>query len=350
MKVPAYRTDVQREADLIEDVLRIYGYNKVLEPARMQISLSYSDVPEPHQLQERVSEILSAKGFHEAMSNSLISAEWNSWVVEDESKRVAMLNPLSSDMAEMRTSLIPEMLASAQRNANHQRPDVKFYEFGTVYQKDDLNFLEHAQLILMSNGKEMAENWQGRKDEVDVYWMRGICEMIMSRLGLLDDVKLEKGNHPLLGDVVSYSLGNESLLHIGETPAHLAKKAGIKIRPIIAEWNWEKLVTAVRTKKPAFKEIARFPEMRRDFALLVDESVSFIDLKNCAYEAIKGGMLKNVKLFDVYVGDKLPKGKKSYAISFTFQDPKKTMTDKQVDKFMNRIHQSLDQAFGVELR
>jgi phenylalanyl-tRNA synthetase beta chain len=350
LSVPPYRTDVQREADIIEDVLRIYGYNRVHEPERMQISLTYSDKPEAHDLQERVSDILAAQGFHEAMSNSLTSAGLNSWAQADDSKRVAMLNPLSGDLAELRTSLIPELMLAGHRNANHKRPDLRFFEFGNRYERTDLKYRETEILLLMAQGKEWKENWQGRKSEYDVFWMRGLCEMILHRLGLLEAAQISGLEHDLLMDGIEYHVGSKQLVAIGRTKGDVRKEMGVKMNPVFAEWNWSETIKAVKKVELSYQEVGKFPEMRRDFALMIDENLSFEAIRTLAEKQVPGSLLRDVRLFDVYMGDKLPKGKKSYAVAFHFRDDKKTMTDKQVDKLMGRIQQALEQEFGAQLR
>jgi len=204
--------------------------------------------------------------------------------------------------------------------------------------------------VMMAQGKEWKENWQGREAAFDLFWMRGLSEMILHRLGLLQDVTMKGMDHVLLNKGVQYVVDGETILSIGRVQNAMRKKLGVKVHPVFAEWNWTATVKAIRLRKVQYKEVGKFPEMRRDFALLVDENISFDSIRLTALNQIKGDLLRDVRLFDVYVGDRLPKGKKSYAVAFQFRDDAKTMTDKQVDKLMERIRLALEKELGAELR
>ena len=346
--IPAYRVDVQREVDVIEEILRVYGYNAITFSEKLNATIAKSSRTEDYKVQNVVAHQLNSQGFHEIMCNSLTSPEYrkNSTLLKEEYD-VKILNPLSSDLSVLRQSLLFSGLEAISYNINRKNADLKLFEFGKSYQKLLSGNSEKKHLSLFLSGNAVAENWTNAVNNSDFFQFKGYVTAILERLGF------KSLNHkPVVNDVfsegISIATNNDILVEFGSIKKSILKKFDIKQDVFYADFNWE-LVLKLLSNKIKFTSISKFPEVRRDFSLLVDTSVTFEQIYTIANQTEKV-ILKNVNLFDVYEGANLPEGKKSYAISFTLQEDSKTLTDVQIDKIMNKIQTNLETGIGAQLR
>lgn len=353
LNVPFYRIDVLREVDIIEEVLRIYGFNKIPLPEKLNTPLVFGQKPDLERLSVNLAEVLSGFGFSEMMNNSLTSPAY----VEKLGKatllaenNVTMLNPLSQDLAVMRQSLIFQALETVSYNQNRQLPDVRLFEFGKVYSRRNGEYLENKRLLLCISGRKAAESWSTSGDKATLFTLKGIVNGLLQRLGL-DSLSSEEGTveHDLLSDGLTLRVLKQTIGSLGTVSPAARKQFGVKQEVFVADLDWDAIVASLKLVKTQYKELPKTFEVRRDFSLLLDDSVTFAAIEQLARKADKK-LLQHVNLFDVYEGKNLPEGKKSYAVSFTFQDPEATLKDEQVDRIMETIRGSLEKELGAELR
>ena len=363
ISVPCYRVDVTRECDIVEDVLRIYGYNNVEIPERMVASITPGRKPDPENVKEGLSAFLSANGFHEIMNNSLTKGEYYSKLKTfPQENLVHILNPLSTDLNVMRQTLILNGLEVISYNINRQMPDLKIFEVGNVYslqpsgEGDGENssnlksYKESAKISIFVSGPG-TQSWRAGANQASYFLLKGYLELMLKRYGV-EPADLEFSIAP--ADIFSEGLvyktqSGKEIAVMGSVSQSLLKRFGIKQQVFAAEISWDVLFQLVKKQKVLFKEMPKFPEVRRDLALLLDESVNFSDLRKSAFKAERK-ILKSVTLFDVYRGEKIPEGKKQYAISFVLQDAEKTLTDKYVEETMSKLLKSFESNFGAQLR
>lgn len=349
--VPAYRVDVTREADITEEVLRIYGFNNVPLPEKMNMSVGVFPRPDIEKIQATMSEFLVGKGFNEMMNNSLTKSSYVEKLGGETLKAehsVTMLNPLSNDLDVMRQSLIFNALETVEYNQNRQNSDLRIFEFGKVYHKY-ANYTENKRLLIAVSGKKNAENWADASENHSFYSLKGLVNVFFKRLGLEKFLK-EKANDngDLLDGIQLYILKNK-VGQIGLISGKLKKHFGIKNDVFIADLDWDAILSAFKMNKIVYKELPKTFAVRRDFSLLLDSKVQYGQIEEIARNVDKN-LLKEVGLFDVYEGKNLPEGKKSYAVKFIFQDAEKTLQDAQIDSVMNKIRQGLEEKLGAELR
>ena len=357
---PTYMVDVYRECDVVEEILRIYGYNNIELPESLRMSVNPTPSPEPEAIRNNISNLLAANGFVETMNNSLTKEEYYTNLQTFPAERcVHIVNPLSSDLNVMRQTLILNGLEVIAYNINRQISSMKIFEYGSVYQrlpeKDGTKlegYEEHQNFSLLLTGTP-EKAWRNPAEKSDFFQLKAYVEMILKRYRI-DPQTLFCSAAPsdIFSEGLVYSLpGKEPkvLVTFGTVLPALAKRFGIKQPVFAAEINWQVLFSLVKRDKFSFKELPKFPEVRRDLALLLDESVPYADLRKAAFKAGKK-LLKSVSLFDVYRGDKIPAGKKQYAMNFVLQDIEKTLTDADVENAMNRILSVFQNEFGATLR
>ena len=350
LAVPPYRADVTREVDVIEEILRIYGYNTVGMTGRINASLSINPKPDAHKLQERIADLLSSSGFNEAMCNSLTKASYTNGIESlKKEAQISLLNPLSQDLNALRQTLLFGGLESLAYNINRKKADVLLYEFGKTYNKFGEKHHEERHLALWSTGKKQASNWNSSKDNVDFFYLKGIVEKILKSLGLNDGISLSPIQNDFYAEGLAYKIRKKKVVEIGNVRSSILKPFGIKQDVYYADLSWEAILELLKDQKISYKEVSKYPEVKRDLALLLDNEVLFSELEAISLRTDKN-ILKKVSLFDVYQGAKLPEGKKSYALSFLFSDEEKTLTDKVVDKAILKIFKSLEHQLKVELR
>ncbi|WP_299116316.1 phenylalanine--tRNA ligase subunit beta [uncultured Winogradskyella sp.] len=349
LTVPAYRNDVQREADIIEEILRVYGYNNVGTTEKLNASISNSSRFEDYKLQNIIGNQLASQGFFEIMANSLTSPKYVELSEQlNTEHNVQMLNPLSNDLEVMRQSLMFSGLEAVSHNINRKREDLKLFEFGKTYHQYTEGREEHKHLSLFVTGKKVEERWNTIATPSDFFYLKGTIDTILQRLGL-NRLKSAATKLDILSEGMSLSLGKKKMVDFGLVKKSVLKHFGISQNVLFADFNWDNVLEMAKHNKIKFNAIPKYPEVRRDFALLIDHSVSFEDIYTIAKQTEKQ-LLKNVNLFDVYEGKNLPGGKKSYAISFTLQDENKTLTDKQIDKIMNKLQSNFENKLGAKLR
>ena len=349
LSIPPYRIDVTREEDVIEEILRIYGYNNISIPRQIKSSISYSKKPNSHDLQNAISDLLSSNGFSECMNNSLSKSSYSKLIDEiDEEKQITLLNPLSQELDGMRQSMLFSGLENISYNLNRKASDLSFYEFGNTYHLENGKYVENRKLILLSTGNESFENWDSPSKQKDFFWMKKRVEHILKRLGI-NNIKGKTSQFSYLDDAFSFSIKKDVVASFGSVSSPLLSKFGIKNEVLYAEIEWGLLTERLKHNNTKYKEINKFPAVRRDLALLLDKDIEFSTLNNIAKQT-ENKLLKSVNLFDVYEGDKLPKGKKSYALSFALESSEKTLTDKEIDEVMSNLIQSFEQKVGAEVR
>lgn len=344
LKVPAFKVDVTRECDITEEVLRIYGYNNIEIPSKINASLSYTSKPDKEQTQHVIADMLTANGFLEIWCNSLTKGAYSK--TPDEA--VQILNPLSSDLNVMRQELLMPALESVAYNQNRKTADIKFYEFGKTYHLIAGKYVERPRLLILLSGNNQAEQWNQKPAPVSFYHLKAAVDAVISRLGIatyqLEEVKDERFAFGL-----RYFRGDKTIVSFGAATAADKKKADVDKDVYYADFDWALLLDLVRKNKIVNKEVPKYPAVRRDLSMLVDTDVTFDTLKSIAFKTEKK-LIRNVQVFDVYIGDKLPAGKKSYALNFTLQDEEQTLTDKQIDAVMQKIMHNLAQTVHAEIR
>jgi phenylalanyl-tRNA synthetase beta chain len=346
--IPSYRVDVEREIDVIEEILRVYGYNNIGFTQKLNASISNSSRTDDYKLQNIVATQLTALGFNEMMANSLTSPDYIKLSENlKEEHNVLMLNPLSSDLSAMRQSLLFSALEAVSFNINRRRSDLKLFEFGKSYHKLTEGYNENKHLTLTVTGSRQPETWAQPHNAAGFFMFKGYITNILSRLGI-NKFQTQPLSNDVFAEGIALVVGNEVLVEFGTIKKQVLKHFDIKQEVLFADFNWaaaSKLVTG----KIKYTEISKFPEVRRDLALLVDHAVTFEEIYSIARQTEKA-LLKDISLFDVYEGNNLPEGKKSYAVSFTLQDSTKTLTDEQIDKIMSKIRQTLEAQTGAQLR
>jgi len=349
---PTYRTDVTREIDVIEEVLRIYGFNNVELPAKLNMSLPGKNDASSEKVQTILTQQLVNNGFFEMMNNSLSQSNYIDKLGEEilsNERSVHMLNPLSNDLDILRQSLVFQTLESVVRNQNRQQSDVKLFEFGKTYHKFDSGYVENKRLIIALSGRKEIEQWNTSNDKVTFYTLKGVVTSLFERLGLANMLQAKPLKKSLLEDGIQLSILKFNVGEIGWASKKMRKHFGIKQPVFIADLDWDAMLNCVKMNKVKFTELPKTFSTRRDFSLLLDSAISFESIREIAVKTDKS-LLKEVNLFDVYEGDKLPEGKKSYAVSFTFQDEEKTLKDEQIDAIMNKVRQGLENELQAELR
>lgn len=361
LQVPAYRVDVQRDVDVIEDILRIYGYNNVEISASLRSNLSYSPRPNSAALQRQISEQLTACGFNEIVNNSLTkSSYYGDEGIYPAANCVRIINALSNDLGVMRQTLLYGGLESIAHNANRQNADLKFYEFGNCYHFHAENrradealspYSEELHLGLWICGKRNVPTWSHGEEKSSFFELKAHVQNVLKRLGVnLQNVQTEKFSNDLIAEGLALRTASGKLLaEIGIVAADTLKRLDIAMPVYCADLQWKTLLKESAKHKIVYADIAKFPEVKRDLALLIDKNVEFAEIERIARETERK-LLRNITLFDVYEGKNLEAGKKSYAVSFTLQDNDKTLKDSQIDAIMQKLIKNFEEKLGAKLR
>lgn len=358
LHVPPYRVDVRREADVIEDILRIYGFNNIEVPSKVNSTLSYSPKPDDYRLKNVIADLLTGNGFNEIMNNSLTKASYFEGLETYKPENTVMLyNPLSSDLNAMRQSLLFGGLETIAYNINRKNNSLKLYEFGKAYTfhkkegEDHLKqYREENHLALFLTVSKTTASWNTKEARSDFFTLKAYAEIVLTRLGFKTDaLNVEENTQDILREGLDYTQNGKHLLTIGTVSPKLLKHFDIDQEVCYADFSWENLLKTLKNHTTVFTPLPKYPSVKRDLALLLDKKVSFKEVKELALRTEKT-LLKAVTLFDVYEGEKLGAGKKSYAVSFTLQDDEKTLTDKQIEKIMNKLIGSYQHQLGAEIR
>ena len=365
LEVPRYRVDVQRECDVVEDILRIYGYDNVEFPEKLNTSLAYGVKPDPEKLRRRIAEQLTAQGFNEILNNSLTKGSYYEPLTQlTLDTCVKIMNPLSQDLGVMRQTLLFGGLESIARNANRKNSDLKFYEFGNCYhykanpaarehnpENSLVEYSEEPHMALWITGNKDAQTWVRKEEKTTFYQLRAYVNNILVRLGVdLSKTTVERLENELFSDgLVLKATNGKALGFIGIVARKQLKAFDIEQEVFYADLDWNQLLKQNKQYKAVINDLPKYPEVKRDFALLVDKTVEFADLARAAF-ATEKKLLKNVYLFDVYEGKNLEAGKKSYALSFILQDAENTLKDTQIENIMNRMKATFEEKFHATLR
>jgi phenylalanyl-tRNA synthetase beta chain len=358
VKVPPYRVDVTREADVIEDILRIYGYNNIEFSEKLNASVSYVSKPDNEQMVNKVSDYLTSNGFTEIMSNSLTKNDHYTGLISFTPERlVPIMNPLSADLSVMRQTLLFGGLEAISRNINFKHPDLRLYEYGRIYALKDQdtsrfeNFSEEPVFALFLSGNTLEQSWAVEESPVNFFHLKAYFSAILDLLGIdksMFSANSLESHKDIFSGGIEYNYRSDNIIRAGLVNKRLCQQFDIDSEVYFGELRWEKILALAALKK-RFSELPKFPEVRRDLALLIDENTTFGEIEKLAYQAEKS-LLKKVNLFDYYRGKNIPEGKKSYAVSFFLQDLTKTLTDKEIDRIMGKIVDSLKKTLRAELR
>ena len=360
VSVPPFKVEVTREADIIEEILRIYGYNNIEIPDAIRSSLSFSEKPDKVNVQNTISDMLSSNGYFEIMNNSLTNSRYlDSSETLKEKENVVILNPISQDLDVLRQTLLFGGLESIGYNLNRKNSDIRMYEFGTVYKikpdtvpEDDIlkRFDEEQHLSLLITGNREKESWYQTINTVDFFELKSFVHRVLYRLGIdLTKVQTEPYSSDYFESGIRYSQGTKTLVEVGELKRDVLQRFEIKQDVFYAEFNWGYLLKQLKSSRVDYTDLSRYPEVRRDLALLIKKDVQFEEIVRIALKTEKN-ILRKVNLFDVFEDEKIGKDKKSYAVSFILQDQKKTLTDREIDKVMNKLIRAYQDQLGAVIR
>jgi phenylalanyl-tRNA synthetase beta chain len=359
LRIPPYRVDVKREVDVIEEILRIYGYNNIALPTQVNSSLQYSVKPNPTKLRNLIAEMLTAQGFNEIWSNSLTkSSYYENNVVHSTDSTVKLFNPLSNDLGSMRQTLLYGGLESVAHNANRKNPDLRLYEFGNCYffngsslkENPIRNYREEEHLGLFISGDKEAANWSNPANRTSFSLLKSYAENILTRMGFsILNLKTEGFSNEGITEGIQYFINGKKLVEFGVVSGKTLKAFSIDNPVYFADFSMDVLFVELKNNKVVFAELPKYPEVRRDLALLLDQPVQFNQLRDLAFRSERK-LLQSVDLFDVYEGKGIPEGKKSYAISYILRDDEKTLNDKQIEKIMQKLVSTYERELGAQLR
>jgi phenylalanyl-tRNA synthetase beta chain len=357
LEIPTFKVDVTREVDVIEEILRIYGYNNIETGNKIKSTISYTKKPDNERLVNLLSDFLSAKGFNEAMNNSLTKGDYYKDYGFNPEESVKILNPLSSELNVMRQDLLFGLLESVRRNINFKSPDIRLYEFGKQYKynpdsnhSDLSRYSESRHLGLIITGSEKPENWKYENRDSDFHTLKSFFVSLLKKLGIdRKSLKIEEKSGTYFNQYLSYRHYNDQIADVGMLNKKVLDDFEIEVPVFYANINWDNLIKLAAEVKIGFTELPKFPSVRRDLALLIDKSVKFSEIEEIAFKS-ESKLLKSVNLFDIYEGKGIEKGKKSYAVSFVLRDDSKTLKDKQIDKIMRKIQTNLERNLGAQLR
>ncbi|MGZ3932629.1 MAG: phenylalanine--tRNA ligase subunit beta, partial [Bacteroidia bacterium] len=344
LNVPRYKTDVTREADVIEEVLRIYGYNNVESSSHFNFAAPQASTSSSYQLENKIAAVLNGAGYNEIMSLSLTKES----LYSNPEGLAAVVNPLSQDLNVLRGTMLYSGLEAISYNVNHKNTDLKFFEFGKTYSKTAEGYEEKNHLSLFVSGKKTQENPYGKAADVDFAFMKATVDAILKKLGLTASSITEKENADLSYGL-RYNIKNKTLAEFGAVSKAVLKKSDLGQQVFYADFDLDLLLSQSTKKQIQYREIPKFPSVRRDLAMLLDKQVNYKQIEDLAYQAERKH-LKEVNLFDIYEGDKIAAGKKSYAVSFTLLNEEQTLTDKQIDSIMQKLITTYKEKLNAELR
>ncbi|MDB2625452.1 phenylalanine--tRNA ligase subunit beta [Flavobacteriaceae bacterium] len=348
LTIPSFRVDVQREADIIEEILRVYGYNNIKFSHKLNSSISFNSNKDTI-VENVVANHLTSLGFNETMANSLTKEDYISLSKNlKEEFNVSMLNPLSNDLKVLRQSLLFSGLESISYNLNRKNNSLKLYEFGKTYHKYEHGYQEDKHLTIFISGARTKDTWTIPSQNSDFFYLKGIIISILDRIGI-SNLKTSPIKSDVFSEGIVFSLGKKKLVEFGIVTKQIRKEFGIKQEVLFADFDWSTILSISGNKKIKVSNLTKFPSVKRDLALLLDEKITFKEIYDLAFQSERN-LLKDVDLFDVYQGEKLPEGKKSYAVSFVLQDKNKTLEDRQIDKIMLKLQQSFENNLEAVLR
>ncbi|MBV6485526.1 MAG: Phenylalanine--tRNA ligase beta subunit [Flavobacteriales bacterium] len=346
LQIPPFKADVQRDVDVVEEVLRVFGYNNIKLPDLMSSALVYRPSVDKDKIINTLSDLLVSQGFNEILSNSLTKSSY----YQEKDSLVKLLNPLSSELDVMRQTLLFNGLETIVYNQNRKSPNIKFFEIGKTYTKQSDKFVENSFVGIFISGNYAQENWNVNKAATNFFHLKGYVQTILEKFGLAEaNFLFNQESDSLFNYALNYQLNDKELVKLGKVSTKIQKQFDITNEVFYAQINLDNFIKLASKTKIQYKEISKYPSVRRDLALLIDKQINYHQLEQLAYKQEKR-LLKQVNLFDVYEGKNLEEGKKSYAVSFVFQDDEKTLTDVQIDKTMERLIQVFNTELGAKLR
>jgi len=355
LAVPAFKVDVTRDADVVEEVLRIYGYNSIGVPERLLSSVSSAPKPDPEKIRELVCDLLTANGFYEILNNSLTKAAYSDLLNLDAAANVNLLNPLSSDLGILRRSLLFGGLETIAYNQNRKNSDLRLYESGKIYEKKTnaaegkWPYREMQRFAIFMTGKQNPESWNHKEEAIGFFELKTIVTSLLARLGLAEIV-MENKTGGGFSESLSVVSRKKEIARFGAVGKNILKHFDISGPVYYAEFDWDTVLAQIGSSKEIrFTEVPKFPAVRRDLALVLDKNVSYGEIETLAWQTEKS-LLREVNLFDVYEGEKIGAGKKSYAVSFILQDENATLTDKQIEKIMEKLAKAYAEKLGAAIR
>jgi len=349
LSIPYYRNDVQREADVIEEILRVYGYNNIKSKQKLNSSINDIKLFSEHNIQNAISDTLVSQGFYEIMTNSLTSPEFSSISEDDQIENdVKILNSLSLDLSVLRQSMLFTGLEVISHNVNRKQSDLKLFEFGKTYKNIEAKKIEAKKLALYITGDISKKNWKSNNLKSDYYYTKGVVKSLLERLGVNNTIS--KPTTLLnINEGETLFIGKKEIVTYGSVKQVILDSFNIDQEVFYVEFKWDTITSMISNKPVHVNEIPKFPKVSRDLSLLIDNNIDFESIHNACIKVDKK-LIKEVSLFDVYEGDKLPENKKSYGISFVISSNEKTLSDKEIDNIMNKLVKSLNLNFGAELR
>lgn len=349
LTIPSYRNDVNREVDVIEEILRVYGYNNIGTQNKLNSSISISSKLSSYKIENVIANQLISYGFYEIITNSLTNQKHIKYSNPNkQAEYVKILNPLSSDLSVLKTSMLFAGLEAIEHNLNRQQNDLRFFEFGKTYHEINDSREEFKHLSLFLTGKDNHVHWKKSNEDIDIFYIKGIVVSILEKLGI-NNFKEKTSENKIFNHGQELIINNEIVLEYGQIENSLTNEFSINQNVFYANFYWDSIVKLIILNDTKFKPIPKFPEVKRDFSLLINDNVNFDSILKIARKTDQK-FIKDINLFDVYNGEKLPKGKKSYSISFTLQDNTKTLTDSEIDKIMSKLENSFKKEFGAVLR
>ena len=349
LTIPAYRNDVEREVDVIEELLRVYGYNNISINDKLNSSISNASKNNGHKIENALANQLVSLGFYEIMTNSLTTQKYTALSASlNTNDSITLLNPLSNDLATLRRSMLFSGLETIAYNLNRQQESLRLFEFGKTYHLANEERKENKHLSILMTGQKAPLHWRNQKENIDFFYTKGIVSALIEKMGV-SKLKSSPATNAIFEEGQMLKLGKTTLVEYGIIKNSISSTFGIDQVVYFADFNWDAIENSIKTTNVKFKPIPKFPEVKRDFALLIDDDISFEAIYKVAKQTDQK-YLKEISLFDVYKGNNLPTGKKSYAISFTLQDSTKTLTDKEIETIMSKLQKQLEKKVGAELR
>ena len=350
LEVPSYRVDVQRQVDVIEEILRVYGYNNVAFSEKLNASVATTAPTADHTIQTTIGNALASKGYYEILTNSLTNPDYSALLEnkEEGQKSIEIINPLSGELSVLRRASLFSALETASYNINRRRANLKLFEFGKTYYFKENKRIEPKYLSILLTGDSVQDSWTNKAIASNFFELKSVVQSVLLRLGLAN-LKSEPVSSSIFSEGLTFTYKKNQLVSFGLIKRSILKHFDIKQDILYADFNWGLILKQLKTTPIQFKEIPKYPEVKRDFALLLDNKSTYRELYDLAYSAERK-YLKDMTLFDVYEGNNLPEGKKSYAVSFTLQDDKNTLTEKQIEKIMSKLQSTYERNLGATLR
>jgi phenylalanyl-tRNA synthetase beta chain len=348
--IPTNKFEVTREADLIEEILRIYGFNKVDIPTAIKSSVVFSENPNPYQTRNTIADFLAANGLNEMMNMSIVKTSYKDLLPLNEADLVFINNTSNQNMDLMRPNMVFSGLETILHNQNYQNRNLRLFEFGKSYLKSEDGFKETEHLTIFLTGQKNEENWLQKGDEkANYYTLKALVNNVLGRLGL-NGYQTSVVQDDVFAFGLKYHRGPQTLVTFGRVASGLTKQFSLKQEVFFADFNWKAIFKSLKKSKVVFQEIGKYPSVRRDLALVIDKNINFDEIAAVAYKNAKK-ILQDVNLFDVYENEeRLGKGKKSYAVSFVFKDASKTLKDKEIEKVMNKLIKTYEHQLNAVIR